>query len=49
MKAIASGIETPLTPAYQAEILKLTNAKSLGEALAKAKGQPTPVNQGGRA
>jgi hypothetical protein len=33
MNAIACGIETSLTPAYRAEILKQSNAESLEEAL----------------
>ncbi len=37
INAIASGIETPLTQRYRAEILKQTNADSLEEALIKAK------------
>jgi len=36
MNAIASGIKTPLTPDYEAEILKQTGTKSLREALQKA-------------
>jgi hypothetical protein len=39
MNAIACGIETSLTPAYRAEILKLTDAKSLEEAIRKANGK----------
>lgn len=49
MNAVACGIETPLTRAYKAEILKLTKAKSLEEALTTAKSQPAPTNQGGPA
>ena len=37
--AIASGIKTPLTPDYQAEILRHSEAQSLEEALRRAKGQ----------
>lgn len=34
---LAAGIETPLTPAYKAEILRQTNTESLEEALASLK------------
>jgi len=37
--AIKCGIETPLTPAYKAEILRQTNANSLEEALMVLKGK----------
>ena len=37
MSAVASGIETRLTPAYTAEILKQTQTNSLSEALRKAR------------
>jgi hypothetical protein len=39
MDAIASGIKTPLTLDYQAEILRLTKAQSLNEALIDANRQ----------
>jgi hypothetical protein len=39
MNTIACGIDTPLTSAYRDEILKQTEAASLGEALRKARGQ----------
>ncbi len=38
MNAKKSGIETPLTPAYEKEILRLTGTTSLEEALAKCRG-----------
>lgn len=37
--AIASGIKTPLTAEYQAEVLRQTTAQSLDEALENAKAQ----------
>ena len=37
--AIASGIKTPITPAYQTEVLRQTRAQSLDEALENAKTQ----------
>ena len=38
IKAIKCGIETPLTPAYKAEILRQTNTNSLEEALVVLRG-----------
>ena len=38
--AIGCGIQTPLTPAYRDEILRRTNADSLGDALAVAQRTP---------
>jgi hypothetical protein len=38
MRAIASGIETPLTKSYVAEIQRITGTDSLSQALKKARG-----------
>lgn len=37
----ANGIETPITPAYEREILRRTATKSLAEAHSAARSNPT--------
>jgi hypothetical protein len=46
VNAVAWGIQTPLTAAYQAEVLKLANAQPLEEALRTAKGQSPQATEG---